>query len=149
MKKKSFLHYSRDKSFVRMPLPETDAELEVITQQYFGKPLHLRDLTCSGSYRVKEPYNDYHGKEWSFSQGSIKGYDHSRKFWDYVCGKLHCGGISFYSYGQFLFSERGYRHQKRICKWVSNRKMQANYLRTPFKRLAGSLGCQREQNNSR
>ena len=146
MKKKKFF-YCKDKyGLVHLPLPKTDAELEVISFAYFKKTLHLSELRL-GFYRVKEPYNSYHNENWEYSETNIEGYDHSRAFWNWVCGVLTCGGIGGVSYGSF--SERGHKHKLRLKKWINNRQDGTNYLRKPFKRLAERVGFQREQNDSR
>jgi hypothetical protein len=118
----------------RMPLPETDAELEVLTYAYFGKALHLSVLSHYGRYEVKEDYNSYHGKGWKFSECNTDGYDYSGRFWCTVIGEVTCGGIARASYGAYKL--QGWRQRKRIHRWIRNRKTGINYLRKPFLRLA-------------
>lgn len=127
----------RDK-FHRMPLPETDAELEVLTYAYFGKALHLSVLSHYGNYEVKEDYNSYHGKGWKFPRKNLDGYDYSREFWCTVIGEVICGGIARASYGACKL--QGWRQKKRIHRWIRNRKTESNYLRKPFLRLAEKIG---------
>ena len=145
LRKRTF-KYEDTYNLLRMPLPETDAELEVASFAYFGKALHLSILRLS-SYDVKEPYDSYHGDGWPFDETSCEGYDHSAAFWNWVCGDRTCGGIAANSYGQF--KRGGHRHQLRLKRWITNRQKGTNYLRKPFKRLAQSVGFGREQNDSR
>lgn len=121
-----------------MPLPNCDAELEVVSEIYFKMPLHLSRLH-RWSYEVKEKYNAYHGTEWQFGQGCIIGYDHSGLFWKTVCGDLSCGGIAGHSYGQFKINSR--RHEKRMQHWIDSRRgKKPDTVRTPFVRLAQKHG---------
>lgn len=93
-----------------MPKPRNPRELEVLTEWYFGKPLHLSLLAVHGPwnesdaggarYEVAEKYNDYHGGSWLHHKSCIDGYDYSSRFWEYVIGPLTCGGIADRSYGQ-------------------------------------------------
>lgn len=140
--------------YVNFPLPQNDAELELLTNWYFGKSLHISRLdfsfysedSCynndrnnhigSGSYEVMEDYNSYHGKGWKYSQCENEGYHDSGIFWNRVFGDLSCGGISRASYGQFYVDN--YRHGKRLEKWIKsrNRKDNSYKVRPAFLRLA-------------
>ena len=125
---------------LNMPLPETDQELEIISELYFGAPLHLYELRAyeqSGNYQVNELYNSYHGEGFEYSTNCTIGYDHSAMFWRTVCGELTCGGIGSRSYGQFTINNR--RHYKRLERWIRNRKNGISYVRKPFERLARKL----------
>lgn len=120
-----------------MPLPCNDAELEVISEIYFGRPLHIRALR-TWWYEVDEDYNSYHGKGFLFSQHSTEGYDHSRLFWNTVFGRLGTGGIARASYGSF--EPHGHRHTIRLRNWMEHRrKKETGRLRAPFVRLARQL----------
>jgi hypothetical protein len=121
-----------------LPKPETDAELEIISEIYFGKALHLRKLSNYCSYEVEEDYNSYHGEGYEFSECNCKGYDHSAIFWRHILGQLYCGGIARASYGQYKI--KGYRNKKRIDKWIANRRNNTNYIRPQFARLANRYG---------
>jgi hypothetical protein len=128
-----------------MPKPKNPAELEVLSQWYFGAPLHLGGLRVSdeigtdgayyGQYEVGELYNDYHGDDWLFGKNCIKGYDYSRDFWRHVVGELYCGGIAASSYGQVRVRE--HRDQKRLKEFAGYlRRNESGRLRKAFERLA-------------
>ena len=123
------------------PLPQNDAELEVLSRAYFGVPLHLSSLSCwngYGSYQVKEKYNDYHGAGFQYSQFDIDGYNHSGLFWRSVIGRLTCGGIATHSYGQVKVIN--HRQAKRLERWIdSRRNKESGRLLKPFVRLANQL----------
>ena len=123
--------------FVSVPRPRSDAELALLSMAYFGKALHLRDLSVydiSASYRVDEDYNSYHGAGFRYDETDTKGYDSSRRFWEHVIGALHTGGIAGVSYGQVRIN--GYRQKKRLQKWECDRRRKdSSSVRTPFTRL--------------
>lgn len=129
---------------IKMPLPQSVEELEILTEWYFGKPLHFRFLRV-GYYKVEESYNSYHGPGFAFDFSCTKGYDHSRDFWNQVCGPLSCGGIAVRSYGQF--NCRSYRGKKRIEKFWVNSGKGSSSIRPQFARLAARLREQKEQRN--
>jgi hypothetical protein len=121
-----------------IPLPNCDAELEIVSEIYFKIPLHLSRLDRN-SYKVRERYDDYHGNGWQFSTYSIAGYDHSELFWKTICGDLYCGGIASHSYGQFKINSK--RHEKRIQHWINSRRgKKPDTVRTPLVRLAQKYG---------
>jgi len=141
-------------NFIGIPKPRSDAELEILSELYFGVPLHLSSLGAYGSkasYKVAELYDSYHGK--GFEQNTdgehrTGGYDHSKYFWEYVCGKLYCGGVAGCSYGQTHL--KSYRDMRRLQEWVdSRRRNDSGRIRKPFARLALRLREEREQANSR
>lgn len=127
----------------KMPAPESDAELEVLSAWYFGKPLRLKKLNLygtSGSYEVLEDYNSYHGNGYQFSEGCCEGYDHSGFFWAHVCGVLYYGGIARASHG--LFNFKGHRNIARLMRWKDSRaRGQSTSLRPFFVRLAREVGA--------
>ena len=109
-----------------LPLPQSDAELEILTEYYFGTPLHLEKLTVR-SYRVKEIFDDY---------DLFKGnYDAHGVFWDWALVKLTCGGTAAQSYGQF--DCRGYRHRRRLERWIcSRRQKDSRSVRPTFAKVS-------------
>jgi len=140
-----------NKSFIGIPKPSSDAELEILSELYFGAPLHLRSLSAyesSASYEVSELYDSYHGSGWQFGKGDIRGYDHSAKFWRHVVGELSCGGIAGRSYGQTHV--QSHRDYMRLKIWVdSRRRKDSGRIRKPFSRLADHLRDRREKSDSR
>ena len=129
-------------SFVK---PQSDAELEILSAIYFGKPLHAGfDVWEStekshGRYEVKEDYDSYHGKEWEFGKRAIDGYTKSEAFWKYVFGPLYCGGIARASYGQFHVVS--HRDLKRLMRWKDSRSSgDSGRVRQAFARLAKQHG---------
>lgn len=133
-----------------MPKPQCPAELEVLTAWYFGKALHLSELSVyesnregiagGATYRVAELYNDYHGKGWLHADDCIRGYDYSSDFWAYVIGHLSCGGIAAHSYGQAVVV--GHRDVLRLKKFEGFlRRKEADRLRKAFERLAREHGA--------
>lgn len=142
MKKKHIFYcYCKDtRGLIRLPLPETDAEFAIVTERYFGVPLHIKCLD-NGYYEIAEDYNLF---------GSYSDYYTPKDLWNWIFGRLNYGGVSRSSYGQF--EPRGHRHAKRLRRWVLNRQKGgscANYVRKPFQRLAAQIGVQREQRDSR
>ena len=125
-----------------MPLPSNDAELAIVSEWYFGMPLHLSKLSAYGdyaSYEVMELYDAYHGDGWNFSKGCTRGYDYSRAFWGRVVGDLYCGGIAAHSYGQVKVA--GWRHKKRLQRWIKDRLGKGvSAPRNQFIRLAQQNG---------
>ena len=81
------------------PKPESDAELEIVSELYFGVPLHLARLEIhrgahggtSGSYEVQEDFDSY---GYDQKPDSIDCYDYSDEFWAWVVGDLFCGGTA-------------------------------------------------------
>lgn len=130
-----------DKRLIGKPKPVSDDELAILSNWYFGKPLHVDFdfYTESGSYKVIEKYNDYHGKGYEFGECCIHGYHHSRAFWNFVFGVLYCGGIASSSYGQFRANSE--RDKKRLMRWKDSRKANtgSGRIRKPFARLAEQL----------
>lgn len=134
-----------------MPKPQCPAELEVLSQWYFGKKLHLSTLhvydsgsapasSAGAQYEVAESYNDYHGSGWLHSTHCINGYDYSRDFWAFVIGPLCCGGIAGHSYGQA--NVFGHRDALRLRKFQDHlRRKEPGRLRSPFVRLAREHGA--------
>jgi hypothetical protein len=124
------------------PRPANPAELEVLSEWYFGKALHLAELRCYGegaSYRVRERYNDYHGKGWLHKEGCIDGYNYSEHFWAHVIGRLSCGGIAGHSYGQTrVIGHRNSLRLQRFAEYI--RRKESGRLRKPFERLAQQYG---------
>jgi hypothetical protein len=136
-----------DNQLQRVPRPQSDAEFAILTDWYFGRPLHLRTLTCYGNactYEIEEEYNSYHGAGWEFSEGSICGYDHSRVFLQAVFGRLVCGGTARASYGQA--KTHGHRHVRRLRRWICDRRRGTtdNSVRPAFLRLAEQTRARRE-----
>ena len=127
---------------LKIPLPQCDEELELLTQWYFGKPLHLKTMS-ENCYEILEDYNSYHGDGFQFSESCTRGYDHSADFWAVVFGPLYCGGIGRASYGQF--KANGWRQKRRISKWLKRRsERRSSTPRRAFVRLAAqSSGAER------
>lgn len=124
-----------------MPLPSSDAELQVLSHIYFGLPLKAKFsvLGKSGRYEIEQLYNSYHGEGFAYGKCCIIGYDHSRIFWGTVFGPLICGGIASRSYGQFHV--RSHRHRRRLERWLKRvRNGQGDHLSRPFARLAQAYG---------
>jgi len=136
---------------LRLPKPRNDAELAVLSEWYFDLPLSLMSLDVTSnyaSYKVEQDYSIYHGEGFKYSDHDTKGYDHSAKFWEYVIGRLCCGGIARTSYGQANII--GHRNSVRLTKWMNSRRQkQAGHLRKPFIRLAERLRVRREHDDSR
>lgn len=150
------IKYNRggDSTVLDIPLPRNDAELEILSEIYFGVKLRLSRLSggivkkrpdepllehLSVSYTVEQPYNDYHGNGFDYSEGCIIGYDHSRLFWRTVVGNLFCGGIATHSYGQTRVF--GHRKIKNIEEWISSRRKKGLCKpRKSFVRLAQEHG---------
>jgi len=137
--------------FVGIPKPSNDAELEVLSELYFGVPLHLAEFRArlkSASYRVKEKYDSYHGTGFLYSKQSCGGYDHSACFWSHVIGRLSCGGIAGHSYGQVTL--KSHRAGRRLSRWYDSwLRNESGRLGKQFDRLARTLGSEREQGDSR
>jgi hypothetical protein len=124
-----------------LPLPETDDEFAIVTDAWFGMPLHVGVLSIStqfGRYEIAEDYDVF---------GTPHDYDKSQRLWDRVFGPLDCGGVARTSYGSFKLG--GHRHVRRLDRWVKNRATGVSYTRKPFKRLAVAIRAQREQSDSR
>lgn len=143
-----------DSVVLDMPLPKNDAELEILTEIYFGVKLHLSKLSAypvekrpdepllahlSVHYQVKEQYSDYHGEGFDYSEYCGIGYNHSGLFWRTVLGVLSCGGIAGHSYGQTR--SFGHRDKKRIENWICSRREEGPCkARKSFVRLAQKHG---------
>jgi len=121
------------------PKPRNDVDLAILSKIYFGVPLSFSELSITNeraAYKVAQPYDDYHGKNFRYDTHCIDGYDHSEIFWEHVVGRHHCSGIAKYSYGQVEI--HGHRDQMRIKKWVMDRRKGGlSGLTQPFIRLAG------------
>ena len=111
------------KALYGLPKPETDLELSVLTEFFYGIKIRVKTLYCY-YYEILQPYDEY--KKYA------PNYDTS--LWVYVFGKTNCGGTAESQYASFDI--KGYRHSKRIQKWIKNRENKINYLRRPFQRLA-------------
>lgn len=133
-----------------MPKPGCSAELEVLSQWYFGVPLHFSKLYVHGgwapaadagaTYEVAEPYNSYHGDGFLFGKNCIKGYDYSGAFWQYVVGNMSCGGIASHSYGQVnVFGHRDVARLRAFESFLRQKK--PGRLRKAFERLAREQGA--------
>ncbi len=140
---------------LRIPLPQTCKELEIVSEYIFGMPLHLSKLNFYGSgasYQVLEEHSDtYDGVFDTAAHGSC--YDVDAIFWRTVIGRMMCGGIASHCYGQVHVD--GHRHMyrlKRLAFDVRNSKKVPDgpcKVRRPFVRLARRLRDGREQNDSR
>ncbi len=133
-----------DEELRKMPLPANALELEVITEWYFGMPLHLSKLYVyeggGAQYEVRELYNEYHGDGFLHSSHCTNGYGYSERFWKRVIGVLYCGGIGGHSYGQT--KAQGHRNIKRLASLAKYLKVNgACKLRKPFERLARMNGA--------
>lgn len=98
-----------------LPKPCSDAELEIVSEFYFGTPLHLRSLVAykhSGNYEVEEDYSSYN----TFGPN---GYDDHSRFWGWAIGRVYCGGTARASYGQFRC---GHRQGRRLKRWILSRR---------------------------
>jgi hypothetical protein len=139
--------YDFKKRLKCVPKPQTDAELEILSSIYFCKALHAEfriwpstgNWAGSGYYKIKEPYNSYHGTGFEYECRSCVGYDKSAVFWDFVFGELYCGGIAGHSYGQFR--TQSYRDMKRLMRWKDSRSSgDSGRVRQAFARLAKQHG---------
>lgn len=129
--------------FRGIPRPQNDAELEIVSEWYFGIPLHFRSLHVWGSggrYEVEEDFD-------SIPRFGRSGYDEHHLFWNWVTGPMEgVRGTARACYGGFKITS--YRQQKRLEGWVSSRrKKDGSSVRRPFVRLAeritGSEGTPR------
>jgi len=128
----------------RLPKPQNDAELAVVTRWFFGVPLSLKVLiyhqngrkagTGFCTYEVAQAHHSYrHNGKWPCD------YDIDHAFWNYIIGELQTGGVAVSSYGQTYV--RGHRNQLRMQAWHnSRRKETGDTLRPAFVRLAAKLG---------
>lgn len=116
-----------------MPKPGTDAELEILSEWYFGLALHFKKL-WGFSMSVQESWDEMSG-----GSGAIDDYNSSDAFWKHVMGgPLSCGGIAGSCYGSY--NVNGYRNKKRLADWVSSRRRgDSSSVRPAFVRLAEQL----------
>lgn len=134
---------------LKLPLPQNDAELEVLSLYVFGRKLHLKELSTS-RYEVLEDHYSYYDSKFNEALNCFNSYAVDSDFWGTVIGTLSCGGIARASYGSI--KDVGYRQKRRLERWVRSRDKGGKALRgvrNAFVRLAAHRREQREQDYSR
>lgn len=119
----------------KCPLPESDAEFEILSEIIYGKPLHVSKLLvmdhCYGQIEIAEKWDDYAPRCAAFS------YEPNTIFLRTIAGPMHTSA----TLGWTDFRRYGHRHWLRMQRWSeSRRNNDSRTVRPAFVRLARRFG---------
>ena len=113
--------------YLNIPMPHYLSEFDILSELVWGTKIGIQELSLSGKncqYRIGKPYDSYGPqvqKEFAkHHRGGFGSYSLNEYFCAAIFGKLYCGGIGGYAYGQTHL--RSYRHKVALEKLVEDIK---------------------------
>lgn len=135
------LRERRCRSRLRLPLPQSDSEFQIVSEYIFGVPLHVC-FHYSGMTFLEKHDSYYDQRFESLALGS--SYDVDSYFRGTIFPPLTCGGIGGSVYSNGWDMSRKTRCVKRIKIWMSKQGKEL-LPRPAFVRLAARIRERREQ----
>ncbi len=120
---------------LKCPLPQSDAEFEILSEVVFGKPLHVSKLWIMehgyGQIEIAEKWEEY------APSVSIYSYEIDTIFMRTIAGPMKVSA----TLGWTDFQRHGHRHWLRMKRWSESRRNDdSRSVRPAFVRLARRFG---------